>query len=173
MKEIGLEVPPQLLVEGDDTLNAGIKALPVLAALHDRPSAVLCSNDMTAIGIMRGAVELGLNVPRDLSVVGFDGIQMAQFATPPLTTVQMPFVEISNMAFRILLDSVVEVQCDGSSREVCAFNRNWYFEARRHWGPVGAERPLLSQPAPAPDNSSPALAKALFRNPSLPIAERR
>ncbi len=83
MKEIGLEIPPQLLVEGDHTLEAGMKALFGLAALPDQPSAVLCSNDMTAIGVMRGASELGLNVPRDLSVVGFDDIQIAQFRLRP------------------------------------------------------------------------------------------
>ena len=123
MKEIGLEIPPQLLVEGDNTLEAGMKALSVLAALPDRPSAVLCSNDMTAIGVMRGAFELGLNVPRDLSVAGFDDNQIAQFATPPLTTVQMSYVEVANVAFRTLLDSV-EAQCNGSLRVVYAIQSN-------------------------------------------------
>ena len=123
MKEIGLEIPPQLLVEGDNTLEAGMKALSVLATLPDRPSAVLCSNDVTAIGVMRGAFELGLDVPRDLSVVGFDDNQIAQFATPPLTTVQMSYVEVANVAFRALLDAV-EDQCNGSSREVCAIQSN-------------------------------------------------
>jgi LacI family transcriptional regulator len=123
MKEIGLEIPPQLLVEGDNTLEAGMKALSVLATLPDRPSAVLCSNDMTAIGVMRGAFELGLNVPRDLSVAGFDDNQIAQFATPPLTTVQMSYVEVANAAFRTLLDSV-EAQCNGSLREVYAIQSN-------------------------------------------------
>jgi LacI family transcriptional regulator len=123
MKEIDLEIPRQLLVEGDHTLEAGMKALSVLAALPDRPSAVLCSNDMTAIGVMRRALELGLNVPRDLSVVGFDDNQLAKFATPPLTTVQMSYVEIANVAFQALLDSV-EVQCNVSSREVRAIQSN-------------------------------------------------
>jgi DNA-binding LacI/PurR family transcriptional regulator len=123
MKEIGLEIPPQLLVEGDHTLEAGMKALCVLAALPDRPSAVLCSNDMTAIGVIRGAFELGLDVARDLSVVGFDDNQIAQFATPPLTTVQMSHVEVANVAFRVLLDAVGG-QCNGSSRKVCAIQSN-------------------------------------------------
>ena len=123
MKEIGLEIPPQLLVEGDHTLEAGIKAVSVLAGLLDQPSAVLCSNDMTAIGVIRGAFELGLNVARDLSVVGFDDNQIAQFATPSLTTVQMSYVEVANVAFRTLLDAV-EDQCNGSSREVCAIQSN-------------------------------------------------
>jgi LacI family transcriptional regulator len=123
MKEIGLEIPPQLLVEGDHTLEAGMKAVSVLAALLDQPSAVLCSNDMTAIGVMRGAFELGLNVPRDLSVVGFDDNQIAQFATPALTTVEMSYIEVANVAFRALLDAV-EDQCIGSSREVCSIQSN-------------------------------------------------
>jgi LacI family transcriptional regulator len=123
MKEIGLEIPPQLLVEGAYTLEAGMKALRVLAALPDRPSAVLCSNDMTAIGVIRGAFELGLDVARDLSVVGFDDNQIAQFATPPLTTVQMSYVEVANVAFRVLLDAV-EDQCNGSSRKVYAIQSN-------------------------------------------------
>jgi DNA-binding LacI/PurR family transcriptional regulator len=84
---------------------------------------VFCSNDMTAIGAMRGAFELGLNVPRDLSVVGFDDIQMAQFATPPLTTVQMSYVEIANAAFKALLDSA-EPQCNRPSPQVYAIKTN-------------------------------------------------
>lgn len=123
MKEIGLEIPPQLLVERDHTLEAGMKAVSVLAALLDPPSAVLCSSDLTAIGVMRGAFELGLNVPRDLSVVGFDDNQIAPFATPPLTTVQISYVEVANVAFRTLLDAVDD-QCNGSSREVCAIQSN-------------------------------------------------
>lgn len=105
MQEIGLEIPPQLLVEGDHTLQAGMNALSLLAALADPPTAVLCSNDMTALGVMRRAFELALEIPRGLSLVGFDDIHMAQFTTPPLTTVQISQVEIANTAFRVLLDS--------------------------------------------------------------------
>lgn len=123
MNEIDLEIPPDLLVEGDHTLEAGMRALSVLAALPDRPSAVLCSNDRTAIGVMQRALELGLNVPQDLSVVGFDDNELAQFASPPLTAVQMSYVEIASEAFRALLDSV-EGRCNGPSREVCAIQSN-------------------------------------------------
>jgi LacI family transcriptional regulator len=119
MKEIDLKIAPHLLVEGDHTVEAGMKALSVLAALPEPPSAVLCSNDMTAIGVMRRAFELGLNVPRDLSVVGFDDNQLAQFATPPLTAVHMSYVQIASEAFKALLDSV-EGRCPGSLGEVCA-----------------------------------------------------
>ena len=106
MKEIGLELLPELFVEGDHTIDAGVKALSALAAMRDRPSAVLCSNDMTAIGVMRAAFDLGLNIPRDLSVVGFDDIKLAQFMAPPLTTVQMSQTEIARFSFSALVDSL-------------------------------------------------------------------
>ena len=119
MEEIGREIPPQLLVEGGHTLETGMKALFLLAASTDPPSAVLCSHDITAMGVMRGAFELGLDIPRDLSLVGCDDIHMAQFTTPPLTTVQISQAEIANIAFQALLDSLKD-QSNGSSRGVCA-----------------------------------------------------
>src|ERR1039458_4235412 len=80
--------------------------------MPDRPSAVLCSNDMTAIGVMRAAFDLSLNIPRDLSVIGFDDIRLAQFMTPPLTTVQMSPPEIASLSFSGLLNPL-----DPSRRE--------------------------------------------------------
>jgi LacI family transcriptional regulator len=117
MSEIGLKVSPEFLIEGDHTMEAGTKAMAALAATPDRPSAVICSNDMTAIGVMRQAFELALEIPRDLSVVGFDDTHFAQFSTPPLTTVRMSQEEIARMAFRGLLD-FVETQRSRTSREV-------------------------------------------------------
>jgi DNA-binding LacI/PurR family transcriptional regulator len=116
MEEIGLEIPPKLLVGGDHTMEAGMKAMSELASLPDRPSAVVCSNDLTAIGAMRQAFELGLRVPSELSVVGFDDIRLAQYTTPPLTTVRMSQTEIAKLAFRALLNSV-ESQRNGTSHE--------------------------------------------------------
>jgi Periplasmic binding protein-like domain len=80
---------PKTVVEGDHTMEGGMKAMYALAVLPDRPSAAICSNDMTAIGVMRQVFELGVNVPSELSVVGFDDIHLAQFTTPPLTTVHV------------------------------------------------------------------------------------
>jgi len=123
MREIGLPTSPQLLIEGDHTMAAGMTAISALAALPDRPSAVVCSNDLTAIGVMRQAFELALEIPRDLSVVGFDDIRLAQFMTPPLTTVQLSQVEIAEIAFRALLDSA-EVTSDKSSCYKCTIKTN-------------------------------------------------
>ncbi|MGB2629596.1 MAG: LacI family DNA-binding transcriptional regulator [Candidatus Acidiferrum sp.] len=106
MREIGLPVKSEFVVEGDHGLEGGKKALQKLSELRERPTALLCSNDMTAIGVMREAFELGISVPQELSVVGFDDIRMAEFLTPPLTTVQMSQSELARLAFEALLKEV-------------------------------------------------------------------
>jgi LacI family transcriptional regulator len=106
MKEIGLAVPGEYLVEGNHTMDGGIAAMKQMLALPSRPTAVVCSNDMTAIGAMRESYDEGVVVPTDLSIVGFDDIRFAQFVTPPLTTVRMSQTEIARMAFDALLTEV-------------------------------------------------------------------
>ena len=123
MKEIGLELLPELFVDGDHTIETGMKALSALAAMPDRPSAVLCLNDMTAIGVMRAAFDLRLNIPQDLSVVGFDDIRLAQFMAPPLTTVQMSQTEIAQLSFSALLDSL-EPSRHGNGRQMYSMKTN-------------------------------------------------
>ncbi|MGC1789597.1 MAG: LacI family DNA-binding transcriptional regulator [Terriglobales bacterium] len=123
MEEIGFELLPELFIDGDHTIEAGMKALSALATMPDRPSAVLCSNDMTAIGVMRAAFDLSLNIPRDLSVIGFDDIRLAQFMIPPLTTVQMSQAEIANLSFSALLDSL-EPARQGDVRRVYPIKTN-------------------------------------------------
>jgi DNA-binding LacI/PurR family transcriptional regulator len=106
MQEIGLEAKPQLMVEGDHRLEGGKRALQQLWKLRDQPTALMCSNDMTAIGVMRQAFELGMDVPTDLSVVGFDDTRLADFMIPPLTTVQMSQAELARLAFDALLAEI-------------------------------------------------------------------
>jgi len=89
MAELGLKVPPQHLVEGKHTMEGGIVAMERLLAMPDLPTAVMCSNDMTAIGALHALYRTTHRVPDDISVVGFDDIHLAQFMLPPLTTVQM------------------------------------------------------------------------------------
>ena len=83
-----------------------MRALLELNRLRDRPTAVLCSNDMTAIGVMREAYDQAIKIPDDLSVVGFDDIRLAEFTIPPLTTVQMSQHELAKIAFQALLNEV-------------------------------------------------------------------
>jgi LacI family transcriptional regulator len=106
MQEIGLETDPQLVVEGDHTMEGGMAAFTRLLAGPIRPTAVLCSNDMTAIGVMRESHDAGISIPRDLSVIGFDDIRLAQFVLPPLTSVQMSQSELARLAFNALMTEV-------------------------------------------------------------------
>jgi LacI family transcriptional regulator len=108
MSEIGLPVPPEMVVVGDHTMEGGMRALAELMRLPDPPTAVFCSNDMTAIGVMREAYDLGIKVPHDLSVVGFDDIRLSEFITPPLTTVRMSQTELARIAFQALMNDVTE-----------------------------------------------------------------
>lgn len=103
MREIGLPVRQEFIVEGDHRLEGGERALKKLFGLRERPTALLCSNDMTAIGVMREAYELRVEVPKDLSIIGFDDIRMADFMVPPLTTIQMSQTELATLAFQALL----------------------------------------------------------------------
>ena len=117
MQEIGLDVPKDYIVAGDHTMEGGMQALTKLIALRERPTAVLCSNDMSAIGVMREAYDCGISVPQELSVVGFDDIKLAQFTTPPLTTVQMSQKLLAEYAFKALLAEVEQPHSSGG-REV-------------------------------------------------------
>ncbi len=106
MEEIGLPLPPGMLVEGDHTIEGGMIALGKLLAASTQPTAVICSNDLTALGVMRKSYEEGIKIPADLSVIGFDNIRLAQFVLPPLTTVQMSQSELGRLAFNALLAEV-------------------------------------------------------------------
>jgi len=91
-------------------MEGGMRALLEVANKPNRPSAVICSNDMTAIGVLREAYEYGIEIPADLSVVGFDDIRLAQFMTPPLTTIQMSQSLLAELAFNALIGEVEKVE---------------------------------------------------------------
>jgi LacI family transcriptional regulator len=102
MSELGLTVPADHIVEGNHTMEGGIAAMERLIALPQLPTAVLCSNDMTAIGALHALYRTTHNVPQDVSVVGFDDIHLAQFMLPPLTTVQMSCRDLATAAVEAL-----------------------------------------------------------------------
>jgi LacI family transcriptional regulator len=106
MNEIGMEPEPRLIVEGDHTLEGGQEAFSRLWALKARPTAILCSNDMTAIGVMRESYGKKIPIPGELSVIGFDNIHLAQYILPPLTTVEMSQAQLGRLAFQALLSDV-------------------------------------------------------------------
>ena len=106
MQEIGLACDPLLIVEADHTTEGGMKAFTQLRNATIQSTAILCSNDLTAIGVMRKSYEENCVIPRDLSLVGFDDVRLAQFMSPPLTTVQMSQTELAKLAFHALLTEV-------------------------------------------------------------------
>ena len=102
MKEAGLPVEKQWVIECDHTLKGGVMGFEKLQKQKVIPTAVLCSNDMTAIGVLRAAYMAGLRVPQDLSVVGLDDIDFAEFTLPPLTTIRLSRAELAKSAFEAL-----------------------------------------------------------------------
>jgi LacI family transcriptional regulator len=100
----GLTPVPAEPLRSDWTRNAGAEALPLILSASPRPTAVFCSNDRTAIGVIDAARELNLSIPGDLAVVGFDDIEEAAMTTPPLTTVRNPALETGKVAGTFLTD---------------------------------------------------------------------
>jgi DNA-binding LacI/PurR family transcriptional regulator len=99
----GISLDPDLVVPGTGRAGGGERALPALMGLDERPTAVFCYNDMTAVGLLRAARGAGLAVPQDLAVVGFDDILLASYVCPPLTTVAQPKVEMGQQAMGMAL----------------------------------------------------------------------
>ena len=102
-----------LVVAGTGRPMAGEQALPQLLALADRPTAVFCYNDMTAIGLLAAACAIGLSVPRDLAVIGFDDIPFAAYVSPPLTTIAQPKFEMGQRALQMALSLMGDAQPGG------------------------------------------------------------
>ena len=106
VRECGITVDAQRIVEGDHTMEGGMAAAEKLFTGGKLPTAVMCSNDVTAIGVLQKAYRAGLRVPDDLSVIGFDNIHLTQMTTPPLTTIQMSCFELARAAVMALIAQV-------------------------------------------------------------------
>ncbi len=102
LQECGIAVDASRIVEGDHTMEGGMVAAEKLLAGAKLPTAVMCSNDVTAIGVLHEAYRAGLRVPDDLSVIGFDNIHITQMTIPPLTTIQMSCFELARAAVMAL-----------------------------------------------------------------------
>ncbi|ESY62192.1 MULTISPECIES: LacI family DNA-binding transcriptional regulator [Mesorhizobium] len=93
---------PELVVEGDWSASAGYAATVKLLALKDRPTAIFCQNDRTAIGCYEALKEAGLHIPQDISVVGYDDEEIARHLFPPLTTSILPHMAMGQWAIEQL-----------------------------------------------------------------------
>ncbi len=108
-------IPPGYVQTVANTLGDGEAALRALMRLSPRPTAIVASTDVLAIGILRGALVLGIRVPEELSVVGFDDIPMATFTVPALTTVRMPVDEMAAAAVELAVGATGRIVGDGAS----------------------------------------------------------
>ncbi len=135
MCEAGLEVCDSLVVQGENTFESGIDGAVRLLRRKPRPTAIFCANDHMAAGVMKVAHERRLDIPRDLSIAGFDDMPIAARVWPQLTTVRQPLEEMALLAARQLIRRL-------RGEAAPKFNKL-----------VGAELVIRQTTGPAPANS--------------------
>ena len=103
MREAGLEPTPDLVMQGSYSREFGKAAMSRLLAGPVRPTAVFAGSDFIAVGVLQAAREAGLNVPTDVSLVGFDDMVFADLLAPALTTVRQPTADLGRTGLSTLL----------------------------------------------------------------------
>lgn len=106
MNALGLSVPDEYIGTTELTTVGGYSAAHRLLSLKNRPTAIFCVNDPTAVGLIQRATEMGLSVPRDISIVGFDDDEVGVTITPSLTTVKQPVSEMAVAAIDAVIDQI-------------------------------------------------------------------
>jgi LacI family transcriptional regulator len=102
LKRVDIVPRPEFIKVGNYRITGGVAAITELLSLEDRPTAVLAANDLTAIGAMRAAMKMGFSIPDDVSIIGFDDIEMSDIVHPPLTTLRLPRFELAKAFFDAL-----------------------------------------------------------------------
>jgi DNA-binding LacI/PurR family transcriptional regulator len=113
-----LTLDRKMIREGTHTAEGGQKAMAELLRLSKGPTAVVCSNDWTAIGALHAIHAAGLRVPEDVSLVGFDDIPLASYTNPALTTVRMSARDVGATAFKALFSLIGEEHIEGDVYQV-------------------------------------------------------
>ena len=145
----GISANASWVIEGDHTLDGGRDAMQKLLSLPVWPTAIMCSNDMTAIGVQHALFEAHLKVPEDFSLIGFDDIHLAEYTIPPLTTVRMSCKDLAQKAVDILLSNLQ----DATDKPEVANKINTRLIVRQTSGlPKDALLDLIQQPLREKDN---------------------
>lgn len=100
MQELGYELPHELIKVVDDDPSGGVAAVHSLLQASPRPTAIVCATDTLALGVLHGANAIGIRIPDDLSVTGFDDLFFSAFTVPPLTTLHFPISEMAAVVVR-------------------------------------------------------------------------
>lgn len=114
----GIPFDPALVEVGGLDRAEGQAAIQRLMALADRPTAVFAANDAVALGVIQGAHSLGIAVPEQLSVVGYDDVDLAGHSIPPLTTVAQHMTALGEAAIRLLLERLAGQAPTGEAQQV-------------------------------------------------------
>jgi LacI family transcriptional regulator len=107
-----IKLPRSLIAEGSYTFESGLKAGNLLLDLVPPATAIFASNDEMAAGALHAARQRGLDVPQDLSIVGFDDTAIAAHIWPPLTTVRWPIISMARSAALKLVGDVIDPDSD-------------------------------------------------------------
>ena len=99
-----IDYDPALVKAGDSLFDSGYRLAGDLLSRPDRPTAFLNGSDEQAYGVYRAAREAGLSVPHDVSVIGFDDVDLCQWVEPPMTTIHQPLREMAQEATRMVID---------------------------------------------------------------------
>lgn len=108
LRAAGVSMPGDLMVRVDASIEGGLAGMRRLLALRERPTAVFCANDLVALGAHKACGAAGVQLPRDLSILGCDDIEMTTLVTPELSTVGLPKRELGARAVRLLLRQIEE-----------------------------------------------------------------
>ena len=150
LKAHGLEIDDRLVAQGYFTYHSGLDAADQLLTLRHRPTAIFASNDDMAAAAIAVAHRQGLDVPRDLTIVGFDDTALASTVWPPLTTIRQPVAEMSREAVSVLVEAIrgkQEGQPSAPARELMDFA----LIRRQSDGhpPAGVDEPPPAKPRPS------------------------
>ncbi len=107
LQRAGIAVERKYIFQGDFVAETGRAALNYFESLEDKPTAIFCSNDLMALGVLERANELAIRIPETYSLVGFDNIFLSSLVNPTLTTVSYPILEMGTKAITLLLDSLL------------------------------------------------------------------
>ncbi|RKY05502.1 MAG: LacI family transcriptional regulator, partial [Planctomycetota bacterium] len=112
----GLKFSESLVSRGGLTPECGYRAMQRLLELETKPDAIFAFNDMVAIGAIRACSDSGLNIPRDIGVVGFDDIPIASYYEPPLTTIRQPVTKMGREGVKMLLEMLGDKPAKNSGK---------------------------------------------------------
>ncbi|MDW6004273.1 HTH-type transcriptional repressor PurR [Vibrio mangrovi] len=118
MAEANLTPNEDWILEGNFECDTAVLAADKIIAMDEQPTAVFCFNDTMALGLMSRLQQRGIKVPEDISVIGYDNIEISEYFSPPLTTIHQPKRRVGKNAFEILLERIKNKEHDRRTFEM-------------------------------------------------------